>query len=137
MQTKRFCRNSRAKLRRELEWLASKGQRVELVSSGRCSVFEQIELALLEHVHGLDACNEGASAAKRLESEHGSHDAFDRPMVLLDEVVEVFRLTHLDVYAAVSTHVEDRRRVGATLVDRDLLGHAVQADGTLEEASRR
>ncbi len=60
-----FCRNSRARLRRELEWLASKGQRVELVRSARCSVFERIELALLEHVHGLDACDEGASAAKR------------------------------------------------------------------------
>ena len=58
-------------------------------------------MPLLDHVHGFDACDDGARTMKRLESEHRSHDAFDGAMFLLDEVVEVLRLAHLDVHAAV------------------------------------
>ena len=48
-----------------------------------------VELPFADHVHRLDARDERTSAAKFLEPQHGSHDAFDRPMVLLDDVVEV------------------------------------------------
>lgn len=34
---------------------------------------------------------------KRLESEHDAGDSFDGSMVLLDDVVEVFALTHQDI----------------------------------------
>ena len=58
-------------------------------------------------------------------------------MILLDEVVEVFRLAQLDVWAGIGTHALDGRRVGAAPVDRDLLGQTVQLDGALEESPRR
>ena len=44
---------------------ASEGQSAELVSSRRGSVFDEIELPLFDHVHGLDTRHDGASAAKR------------------------------------------------------------------------
>src|ERR1019366_9887308 len=58
-------------------------------------------------------------------------------VVLLDDVVEVLRLAQPDVCAGVSAHSLDGRRVGAALVDGDLLRHAVQFDGAFEESSRR
>ncbi len=78
-----------------------------------------------------------ARAAKGLESEHGSHDPLDRPVFLLDDVVEVLRLAQFDVRAGVGTHPRDGRRVGAALVDGDLLRHTVKIDGAFEEAPRR
>jgi len=35
--------------------------------------------------------------AKGFESQHGSRASLDRPMVLLDKVVEIFGLANLDV----------------------------------------
>ena len=59
-----FCLNNRERLRGSLTWQASKGQGIELVSGGRGFVFVAIELPLFDHVHGLDACDDGASAAQ-------------------------------------------------------------------------
>jgi len=75
-----------------------------------------------------------ARAADVLEPEHGSHDALDCPVVLLDSVVEVLRLTQLDGGAGVGTHALDGRVVGAALVDRDLFRHNLQINGTFEES---
>ena len=49
-------------------------------------------MPLLDHVHGLDPGNQFLGTPKRLESEHRACDSFDAPMVLLDDVVEVFVL---------------------------------------------
>jgi hypothetical protein len=43
--------------------------------------------------------------------------------VLLDDVVQVLRMAKLDLNARLGTHALDGRRVRATLVDGDLLGH--------------
>ena len=40
-----------------------------------------------------------ARAAKSLEPEHGSNDALDRPVILLDDVIEVLALPQLNVGA--------------------------------------
>ncbi len=109
----------------------------QLKCGGRSLGFGTVELSLLDHVHRLDAGNQDARAAKGLESEHRPHDPLDGPMVLFDDVVEVFRLAQLDVRAGVGTHAPDGRRVGAALVDGDLLGHTVKIDGAFEEAPRR
>ena len=97
------------------------------------SVFDIAELAFADHVHDLDARDQDLSAAESLEAEHRPGDAFDGSVILLDDVVEVLRLAHLDGQAAVCLDVHDGGRVGCALVDGDLLGHAVQVDGALEE----
>ena len=116
---------------------ASEGQGVKLVSSGRGSIFDELELPLLDPVHALDARDDGASAAKRLESGHWSQDAFDGAVILIDQINEVLRLPYLDVRAAVGAHSHHRCRVGAALADRDPLGHAVQVDSAFEDAPCR
>ena len=58
-------------------------------------------------------------------------------MVLLDDVVEVFRLAQHNVDAGVSLDALNGRCVGATLVDGDLLWHVVQVDSLFKKATGR
>ena len=58
-------------------------------------------------------------------------------MVLLDDVVQIFVLAHEDVDTGVSLDTFNGRRVGAALVDGDLLWHAVQVYGAFEKAPGR
>jgi hypothetical protein len=99
-------------------------------------VFEDVELPLLDHVHRLDSRDQSARAVEVPEPEHGSHDAFDCAVILLDDVVEILALPHLDIGTRVSQHTHDGRGVGAILVDGCLVGHAVQIDRPFEEAPR-
>ena len=55
-------------------------------------------------------------------------------MVLLDEIVEVFVLAHQDVNTGVSLDAFNGGRIGAALVDGDLLWHIVQVDRALQKA---
>jgi hypothetical protein len=48
------------------------------------------------HCIDFDSTQKDPGAAKSLESQHGSRASFDRSMVLLDEIVEVFELTDFD-----------------------------------------
>ena len=73
----RLCRDSRERVKAISNRPGLKGYLVEPVISRRGSVFGEIELPLLNHVHGLDVRNDGASTTKRLEFRHRSHEAFD------------------------------------------------------------
>ena len=63
------------------------------------------QLPFANHVHDLDAAKDDACATEGFESEHPSSDALDRPVVLLNDVVEVltlpnrYRRVMLDVIA--------------------------------------
>ena len=87
-------------------------------------------------MHRLDSGDKDSSTPKRSESEHRLGDSFDSSVVLLNDVVEVFVLAHQDVDAGISLDAFNGRRIGAAVVDGDLLGHAVQVDGTLQKAPR-
>ena len=54
----------------------------------------------------------------------------DCPVVLLYDVVEVFVGAQQDVNAGVSLEALNGGGIGTALVDSDLLGYAVQVDGT-------
>ena len=85
-------------------------------------------------MHDLHAAKDDACATERFESEHRSDDALDRPVVLLNEVVEIlappkrYRRDMLDVIAF------DARGIGAVLVDRDDLRKTVALDGLSQKA---
>jgi hypothetical protein len=49
-----------------------------------------LHLSFRDHVHNLNAGQKDPGTAKRFESQHGSRASLDRPMVLLDNIVEVF-----------------------------------------------
>ena len=64
-------------------------------------------------MHDLNPGDQDSGAAEGLEAEHRTGDSFDSAVVLLDEVVELLRLAHLDGQAAVGLDSHDGGRVGA------------------------
>ena len=85
-------------------------------------------------MHGLDSGDDDSSGQEGLETQHRSRNPFDGTVILFDDVVEIFILAHQDVNTGVSLDTFNDGRVGATLVDGDLLWHVVQVDGALQKA---
>jgi hypothetical protein len=72
-------------------------------------------------MHELDAGKRHRRRPEGFETEHWSRQSFDGSMILFDDVVEVFDLTDLNGRSEFSVVAHNRSRVGAALVDRDLL----------------
>ncbi len=89
-------------------------------------------IALLEHVHHLDPRQYSLHSLKRFEPQHRSGDAFDRAMVLFDDVVEILDLTYFNHRSVLGIVALDGG-VGLTLIDGDLLGHTVAANRFRQE----
>jgi hypothetical protein len=79
--------------------------------------FCAVHLPLLQHVHGLDTGNQFLCAPERLEPQHAVGDPFHRPLVLLNDVVEVFGLAQSNIQAGVIIDAANGSGVGATFVD--------------------
>ncbi len=61
-------------------------------------------------------------AVEILEPQHRPSDAFDGPMVLLNNIVEVLHLTDLDGRFALGVHRVQRGKIGTAFVDGYRLG---------------
>jgi hypothetical protein len=95
-----------------------------------------VHLPLLDHVHGLDSGDGDPGAPKGLESEYRAGGPLDGPVVLLDNVVQIlFWRIRMSTQASALTF--NGRRVGAALVNGDLLRHIVQVDCSFQKATRR
>ena len=57
----------------------------------------ELHLPFHGHVHQFDAGQKDPGTVKSLESQHGPRLSLDRPMVLLDKFIEIFRLANLEV----------------------------------------
>ena len=53
-------------------------------------------MALSDHVSDFNASNGCGGGVERLEAHHWTCDPFDEPMVLLEDVVEIFDLSDRD-----------------------------------------
>jgi hypothetical protein len=105
-----------------------------LLRSGERAPVVAPQLPFANHVHDLDAAKDDASATERLESEHRSDDAFDRPVVLLNDVLEILALPNRYRRVMLDVIAFDVRSVGAALVDGDGRGKRIVPDGTGEKA---
>jgi hypothetical protein len=56
-------------------------------------------LAFLDHVHEFDTLQCCFGRPKGFETEHRPYNPFDRSMILLDQIVQVFDLSYLDLIA--------------------------------------
>lgn len=79
---------------------------------------------------------------KCLEAQHGPCDAFDKPVILLNHIVEIFGLNNLDNLTSTREVENDvqllkARQIGAALVDGDPVRYAIYNNGALEKASHR
>ena len=81
-------------------------------------------------MHGFDSRQEDASTAKGFEAQHRPDDALDGSMSLFDNIVQVLGLMQLEECAGVGNHALDGSGVSATFIDADLIGQAVQANGS-------
>lgn len=68
---------------------------VELFNTIACDA-AVFHLALGDHVHEFDAAQQDAAATKIHEAQHGPRSSLDRPMILLDNVVQIFVLANLN-----------------------------------------
>ena len=75
-------------------------------------------------------------APKRLEPEHRIRYTLHGPVVLLDDVVQIFGLTKFNIKSGVLFDAANGRSVGTAFVDGNFLVQTVQIDGVLQVASR-
>lgn len=61
------------------------------------------ELTFADQVHDLDPCNGCGGRRKALEAQHGSLPTLDEPMVLFNQIVQIFDPHHLDRYRTAET----------------------------------
>jgi len=86
-----------------------------LISGGRMGSASALHLSFRDHVHNLNAGKNDPGTAKCLEPQHRPRSSFDRPMVLLDQVIEIFGLTDLDGRFTIGIDRFERGEIGAAL----------------------
>lgn len=87
-------------------------------------------------MHQLDACNRGRGAPEPFEAEHHVRSGLDVAMVLLDQVVEIFRRSDLRVLRqqSIGLHLAHCAVRGSIAIERnDLRGLALMFDGLAEK----
>jgi hypothetical protein len=72
-----------------------------------------------------DAGPKDPGTAKSLEPQHGPRASLDRPMVLLDEIVEIFGLADVDRRFTISIDGFERGEIGTAFVDGHHPGHII------------
>jgi len=116
---------------------SSERQAVELLRCRHGLSIGAVQLPLLDHVHGLDSFDQFLRTPKRLEPEHRICDSLHGPVVLLDDVVQIFGLPQLNIKAGVGIDATNGCRVGTAFVDGDFLWQTMQIDGALQVSSGR
>ena len=109
-------------------------QRIKLIGKRHPVAACHHELSFTNHVHEFDAGQDVSGGPKGFEVEHRFGHALDGAMVLLDDIVEVFDLAHIDRPFPVFIDRIDGRLVGAALVHRDFFRHAVGLHGLVKKA---
>jgi hypothetical protein len=92
-------------------------------------------LAFLQHPPKFNPCQCRLGGAKRFESERGPNLPFDKPMVLLDNVVQIFALANFDTLVFVSIVLLYGRRIGSAFVDVNQARFAIRANGFIQKTS--
>ena len=77
------------------------------------------QLPFLEHVDQFNSSQRDLCGPKTLESQHRATLAFDAPMILFNDVVEVLALPDLDTLVVIIIVAFDRSCIRTTFVDID------------------
>ncbi|MGF6935951.1 hypothetical protein OKW41_005113 [Paraburkholderia sp. UCT70] len=67
-----------------------------MLGDARMGSFRRYHLPFPDHVDHVDAGQDDAGTPEILETQHRPDDAFDGPVVLLDNVVQILWLADLD-----------------------------------------
>ena len=104
------------------------------LKNGHVFAVRNVELILAQHVHDFNTGEHIASGVKGFETEHRSDHSFNGTMVLLNDIVEVFDLSHVDGNVFIFYDFADGRFVGTAFVHHDCFREAVLFEGFVEEA---
>jgi hypothetical protein len=103
-----------------------------LISGGRMGSASAFHLSFRDHVHNLNAGQKDPGTAKSLEPQHGPRSSLDRPMVLFDQVIEIFELADPDGRFTIIVDDFECGELGAAFVDGHGLGHVIPGDRFLK-----
>ena len=86
------------------------------ISEGVESIFsanqQTLVLALLQHAPEFNSRQRGMRRLERFESEHGSNNSLDEPVILLHDVIKIFALANLDAFVFINVELFDSRGIG-------------------------
>src|SRR5215813_12275989 len=105
-----------------------RSQGVELLCGRLRLCTAGLKLSFSNRMHDFNASDGTARSPERFEPEHRSHHTLYGPMILLHDIIEIFRLPNDNGYLVHSVVARDRRRVAPTLIDRDLLWKSLGAN---------
>ena len=108
-------------------------QSIELLCRRVCLVLRSEHLPLANRVHDFYPRDRTPRRPKGLEPQHRTCESLPRSMVLLHEVIYIFRVTDDNGGLVRLVEVLDRHRVAATLVNGDLLGQSLGTNGFAQE----
>lgn len=91
-----------------------------------------LHLPFGDHMHQFDAGQQDPGTAESLEPQHGPRASLDRPMILLDHVVEIFALANLDRPFTIGIDRFERGEIGAAFVNRHGVRFTVLIDRFLK-----
>ena len=78
-------------------------------------------MSLTNRLHDFNPRDRTAGRPKGFEPQHGTREPLHCSMVLLYEIIKIFRVTHDNVGLVSLVVVHDRCRVAATLINGNLL----------------
>jgi hypothetical protein len=109
---------------------------LECVAKSNCGSCSRdavaLHLAFADHVHSLNARQDGAGTPEILESHHGPGPAFDHSMILPDDVVRILELPDLDGHLPLSVDGPQRGQISPAFLHGHGLRRTVLIDGLLE-----
>ena len=114
-----------------------RSQSIELLRWRLARILCSRQLPFANGRHDFTPRNRPAGRPQRFEAEHGMREAFDRSMVLLHEVVEIFGVANNDGRLVSLVVVQDCCGVAGTLVDRELLRQPLVANRFTQEGLGR
>ena len=86
-------------------------------------------MPFLEHADQFNPSQSFLRRAETLESQHRTTLAFDTPVILFDDVIEVLALANLDALIVVIIVLMDCGHIRATFVDIDESGFTISVNG--------
>jgi hypothetical protein len=99
-------------------------QKIELLGCGFGEAII-VHLPLADHVHQLDAGQDDASTPEILETHHWFDNAFDGPVILLHDVIQILVLADLDRCRPLGVERFERGQIGAALIHSNRFGLTV------------
>jgi hypothetical protein len=73
--------------------------------------------------------------SERFKAEHRANYSFDKPVILLDNIIQIFTLPDFDPLVFVSIVLLDTGCIGTAFVDVDQAGLRIRADRFVEKSA--